>query len=372
MATEYFTVPDNTSPLEHRADQLEQYGARAYDMVVSAWACEACKLAVGGPPAMILPVVNYRLPADLEEWVVEAGAGAVEDAEIPCCEECGENAELGHIDYFAHHSAMKVDLVVRWSPAAGAQILRWSPSLGFGPMPAMSEDEERLFVRDALLRGASAARDRDAGEEADAILLEAAEGMPGESEWLDFLPWLSGREKFSVAAAIATGHAEAHPEDPEGHFWLGQITVDLVARKIWGEEKLGEAEAHFERALACQPHHPFALLGLANVARVRGDLAAARRHLENLLARTPDHAEGLYTLALIELDGNPGRALALFEQGAARRPRDADYLRGMGRALLALGHPLEAQVAAFRAKQLAPRDERIDELLLAALAAVKG
>jgi tetratricopeptide (TPR) repeat protein len=372
MATEYFTVPENTSPLDHRAMQLEQYGARTYDMVVSAWECTACKVTVGGPPAMILPVVNYRLPADLEEWVAEAGASAVENAEIPCCEACGEAAELGHVDYFAHHSTMQVDMVVRWSPAGGARIFRWSPSLGWGPMPAMSEDEERLFVRDALLRGASAARDHNASEEADEILLEAAERFPGENEWLEFLPWLSGSGKFSVAGAIAAGHAEAHPEDPEGHFWLGQIAVDLVALKIWGEEKLGEAEAHFERALACQPQHPLARLGLANVARMRGDLAAARRHLESLLAKTPNHAEGLYTLALIELDGNPGRALALFEQGAALRPRDADYLRGMARALLALGHPAEAQAAAFRAKQHAPGDQRIDELLLAALAAVKG
>jgi len=371
MSSGYFTVPAGTPPLEHRARELERYGARTYDMVVSSWSCPGCHAAVDGPPAMILPEVRYRLPAELEAWLARAGAGALRESALPSCGRCGRGAELVAVDYFAHHATLAADLVVRWSPPGGARLLRWSAREGFLPLPALSDAEVRLFARDAILRGAAAAREGGAVEEADETLLEAVNLYPGDPAWLTFLPWLDGRGKFSVAGAIAAAHAEARPGDPEGHFWLGQITVALVANRLWGPEKLAEAEAHFGRALERDGAHAFARLGLANVARVRGDVAAARRHLEAALALTPDHPESLYTLGLIDLEGDPERALALFERGAALRPRDADFPRGAGRALLALDRPLEAQAAAARAKQLAPDDKRIDELFLAAVAAAK-
>jgi tetratricopeptide (TPR) repeat protein len=366
-----FTVPAGTPPLEHRARELSQYGARTYDMLASSWSCPACAAAVAGPPAMILPRVHYRLPGDLQHWVAETGSGALEETELPSCDRCGREAELVALDYFAHHAALAADVVVRWSPSGEARLLRWSAGDGFAPLTELSDDEARLFARDAILRGAAAARDRGALEEADQTLLEAAQVFPGDPAWLTFLPWLDGRAKFSVAGAIAGAHAGARPDDPEGHFWLGQITVSLVAQKVWGSEKLADAEAHFGRALERDPAHAFARLGLANAARIRGDVAAAREHLRTALTLTPDHPESLYTLGLLELATDPDRALALFERGATLRPGDADFPRGMGRALLALGRPLDAQAAAARAKQLAPNDARLDELLLAALAATK-
>jgi tetratricopeptide (TPR) repeat protein len=358
----------DTAPLVHRARQVTTFGARVYDLMTSQWECPGCRRVIPGGDAYLLPMVHYLVPDDLRAYMDETSVDALENADPPTCDGCGAPASLARLDYHAYHSGLGKDLVFRYRPGLGVETLAWSAAEGFGPLPPLDDEATEGFARDSLYRGACAARERNDPDDADALLLEAADKLPGDPRWLEFLPWLSDRGKFSVAGAIAGAHADAWPDAAEGYFWLGQITLELVSRGVFDKDRLSEAQGYFDQALEREPGHAFARLGLANVARLRGQLDQAKAVVQDLLLQCPEHPEALYTLALVELVPHPDRALALFEQGAKLRPADPDFLRGMGRALLALGRSRDAHAIALRAKQLGPEDTRVDELILAALA----
>jgi tetratricopeptide (TPR) repeat protein len=340
------------------------YGAFAFDFFRSAWWCHRCRAHVtSGPPAAIVALVAYTSVDSFVEKVDAAARHAVEDAEAaPLCETCGDRAAIDHLDYHAYCTAMRADLVARFRLGRQLELLWWSGDQGFRPA-AIDDDVKRAFTRDALLRAAKAARESGEVDQADEALQAAAAAIPGEPELLGFLPWLCSRQKTNVAGAIADAHTRVRPHDPEGWYWLAQIGVELVASGTWGKDVLPQVEQHLQRALSIAPSHAQALVAIANIARIRGDQAVAIQTLERLLAIHPGHPEGSYTLGLLLLEREPARALALFEAGEKVQPHDPDYPRGRARALLAMGRFVEARAAAVRAKELAPSDPRVAELM---------
>jgi tetratricopeptide (TPR) repeat protein len=341
-----------------------EYGAFAFDFFRSAWWCHRCRAHVtSGPPAAIVALVAYTSVDSFVEKVDAAARHAVEDAEAaPHCETCGDRAAIDHLDYHAYCTSRRADLVARFRLGRQLELLWWSADQGF--RPAVVDDEmKRAFTRDALLRAAKAARESGDVDQADEALQAAALAMPGEPELLAFLPWLCSRQKTSVAGAIADAHTRARPHDPEGWYWLAQIGIELVAGGTWGKDLLPQVEQHLQRALSIAPSHAQALVATANIARIRGDHAAAIQTLERLLSIHPGHPEGSYTLGLLLLERDPSRALALFEAGEKAQPHDPDYPRGRARALLTMGRFVEARAAAARAQELAPDDPRVAELM---------
>lgn len=97
------------------------------------------------------------------------------------------------------------------------------------------------------------------------------------------------------------------------------------------------------------------LLILANAEYRQGRLDAARGHLAELLRRSPGNAEGLRTLAQIELLRDPQRAAALLEQLAAQKP-DAGALSNLGLAYFLLRRYPEAEASFRRTLALQPDD----------------
>jgi len=341
-----------------------EHGAYALDLFRSAWWCHRCRAHVAsGPPVAIVPTVAY---ADVDSFVARVDHASrqalAEPDAVPVCETCGDRAALDHLDYHAYCSSHRADLVARFRPGKPIELLWWSAEAAF--RPATIDDEvRRSFSRDALLRAAKAARDEGDVEAACAALQAAASAIPGEPELLEFLPWLVGKGKTTVAGAIADAHGKARPRDPEGWYWLAQIGIELVAGGTWGHDMLPQIEQHLSTALSIAPTHAQALVAVANVARVRGDEAAAIATLERLLAIHPGHPEGSYTLGLLWLPRDPLRALGHFEAGERAQPRDADYPRGRARALMAMGRYVEARAAAARARELAPDDPRVAEIV---------
>ncbi|HEY8040774.1 MAG TPA: hypothetical protein VIF15_13305 [Polyangiaceae bacterium] len=362
--SELLQAPAGVPPLVHRAQMTREYGAYAFDFFRSAWWCHRCRAHVAaGPPAAVVPVVHYGDVESFVAMVEQAAQAALADADShPVCEACHDRAALDHLDYHAFCSARRADLVARVRPGRPVELLWWTAERGFGPA-AIDDETRRAFTRDALLRAAKAARETGDDERAFAALGAAAAAMPGEPELLAFLPWLCARQKTSVAGAIADAHSRARPHDPEGWYWLAQVHVELIACGVWGQDRLPEAEQHLQRALSLAPTHAQALVAVANIARLRHDDPAAIAVLERLLAGHPGHPEGSYTLGLMMLERDPMRALSCFEAGERAQPRDADYPRGRARALMAMGRNAEARVAALRARELAPDDARVDELL---------
>ena len=358
-------VPQGIPPLAHRALMTREHGAYAFDSFRSAWWCHRCRAHVAaGPPVAIVPTVAYRDVDSFVASVEHATRQAVSDPDAaPECETCGDRAALDHLDYHAFCSGRRADLVARFRPSRPLELLWWSADAAFRPA-TIDDDVRRAFSRDALLRAAKAARDAGQVDPACDALQAATAATPGEPELLEFLPWLVGRAKTTVAGSIAEAHSRSRPRDPEGWYWLAQIGIELVAAGTWGHDMLPQIEQHLSTALGIAPTHAQALVAVANIARVRGDEPKAIATLEQLLAMHPGHPEGSYTLGLLLLEREPARALACFEAGERAQPRDPDYPRGRARALLAMGRLDEALAAAAQARELAPDNPRVAELMV--------
>jgi Flp pilus assembly protein TadD len=94
---------------------------------------------------------------------------------------------------------------------------------------------------------------------------------------------------------------------------------------------------------------------LANAEYRQGRLDDARRHLEQLLERSPGNAEGLLALAQIELLRAPDRAVALLRE-AARRDPGPYSLGNLGASLLLLRRYDAAERSLRQALELQPDD----------------
>jgi tetratricopeptide (TPR) repeat protein len=358
-----FDAPVGVPPLVHRAKMTRDYASYAFDLFRSAWWCARCSAHVAsGPPAAVVAVVPYSSVEELVTTVERAARGTLEDGAGVLCDGCGGAAALDHLDYHAFCSARESDLVARFRPRGGVELLWWSGDGGYRAA-VVDDDARRAFSRDALLRRAKAAREAGDQDTALRTLLAAAGAIPGDPELLRFMPWLCRIRNTSVAGPIAEAHTRARPEDPAGWYWAAQVHIELMACGVLGEEALAVAEQQLARALSLAPRYADGLVALANVSRLRGDEAAALATLERLLAVHPGHPEGSYTLGLMLLDRDPERALRCFEAGERAQPADADYPRGRARALLAMGRRAEALDAARRAQALAPADGRVAQIL---------
>ncbi|MBS0366678.1 MAG: sulfotransferase [Proteobacteria bacterium] len=103
----------------------------------------------------------------------------------------------------------------------------------------------------------------------------------------------------------------AAPESAGGHSRLGHAL--LHARRVT------EARASFEAALARDPRHVDALLGLASAQRVSGMAQAARASCQAALQADPHHARALALSGELHADsGDFAQARTLFEQALAR------------------------------------------------------
>jgi Flp pilus assembly protein TadD len=107
-------------------------------------------------------------------------------------------------------------------------------------------------------------------------------------------------------------------------------------------------------AVRLQPSWPN-LFTLANAEYRQSQLSEARRHTEELLARSPGNVEGLKMLAQIELLRNPERAVSLLREAAKSDP-GAGSLTNLGTGLLLLRRYGEAEAALRQALALRPGD----------------
>jgi serine/threonine-protein kinase len=115
-----------------------------------------------------------------------------------------------------------------------------------------------------------------------------------------------------------------------------------------------EALELMHSALRLQPSW-LNLLTVANAEYRLDRLDDARRHLEELLARSPGNAEGLKTLAQIELLRHPDRAVALLREAAKSDP-GPNSRTNLGVALLLLRRYGEAESELRQALTLQPDD----------------
>jgi tetratricopeptide (TPR) repeat protein len=182
-------------------------------------------------------------------------------------------------------------------------------------------------------------------EQGLAAVEEALRKAPGDPRPLAdrFELELSAGHLDAAEAALA-GLEEI---DPAGSLLQRGLLLERRGRAAEGLELM-------RAAVRLQPSWPNLQI-LANAEYRQGRLDDARRHLEELLVRSPGNLDGLKTLAQIELLRNPERAVALLREAAKRDPGSGS-LTNLGGNLLLLRRYGEAEASLRQALALKPDD----------------
>lgn len=121
--------------------------------------------------------------------------------------------------------------------------------------------------------------------------------------------------------------------------------------------KHDEAVETFERALKLEPGNSVALMGLANIAAARKDNAAAKKYVDDVVARNPGSPEVWTFKGDFERgEGRTTEALASYQQVIKLDPGSAAGYLQTASALLAERRYEEAQQALAAAKKIAPKN----------------
>ena len=150
------------------------------------------------------------------------------------------------------------------------------------------------------------------------------------------------RAAEAVAAGGDSGRAASLLRD-----WLAthkdsmEATLALASLDLTGN-RLGEARAGFETALARQPNNPAVLNNLAWIGQQQGDLPRARELAARayLLGPTPATADTLGWIVLAQ--GHAADAVALLREAATGQPGDPAIQYHLAAALAAAGQKAEA------------------------------
>jgi Tfp pilus assembly protein PilF len=155
--------------------------------------------------------------------------------------------------------------------------------------------------------------------------------------------WAAARSEFERIVAL-------HPPEPLGstaHYDAGIAQVNL--RNYAG------AVSEFEAAIKLDPDFLAARANLVTVHLLRDDLAAARRSADELVARAPQSARGLYLRGLTALRaGDADVALRDFGALLASDPRYATAHYDLALAEIKLGRMVDAERELRAALALAP------------------
>ncbi len=129
---------------------------------------------------------------------------------------------------------------------------------------------------------------------------------------------------------------------------------DLQGLALMRLNRFDEAERAARRAIALQPFWRH-LFDLADILRAKGDLAGARRVLEDILSRSPDNVTVLVRLSLVEITAGDYPAVErLSRRAVAIRGGATDY-NNLAVALFYQRHFTAAADAFRQAARVAPR-----------------
>jgi Flp pilus assembly protein TadD len=116
-----------------------------------------------------------------------------------------------------------------------------------------------------------------------------------------------------------------------------------------------EAIAAFERAQGLDATNPMTLANLGTVYMMTGDLARARRYMEDALRIEPGVSRAHNGLGVIAARaGKPDEAIAHWKRAVAANPREWDTLFNLGMLLQKEGREAEARTYLERFRREAP------------------
>ncbi len=186
-------------------------------------------------------------------------------------------------------------------------------------------------------------------DETRLVRMQAARALAGDGE-RSLAP--SDLTAFDKALAEYVEGEMFNAERPESHFNLGLLAG---ARR-----RPEEAQAQFEQALSLDKTFAPAAISLAELARGRGDEAAAENILTKALADNPQSAPLAYALGLsLVRQKRLADAMAKLEQAARLAPEEARYAYVYAVAVHDMGDPAKANEVLRAALARSPNDRNI-------------
>ena len=158
-----------------------------------------------------------------------------------------------------------------------------------------------------------------------------------------------GRNPEAARAAWQRA-TRANPKNPR---YFNNLGMEELKRN-----DIAAACSAFRRTLELGMDEYFTRFNVANCDRQEGDLAAAERHYDQLIARWPQRPEAFAARGWARVQmGRPEAALADLNTALRLGPPQPEVFYSMGLALQALGREPEARRAWERTLQLDPRHE---------------
>lgn len=353
--------------VEMRRGHVKQHGAMTLDVILAAGACTRCK-QFAGTSFGTNTACGFKSMKDFVSTATKLAAEKAGRAQATECRSCGGAVKPSSVEYHAFHSGLEHDVVVTWTPKTSffgkpsVELLKWDPFGGMLPLGDLSPQQEATLVHDAAFREAWAAFETGDNEHAVGLVEQLAGTYPADALLLRLIPVMLGRGYARLGMAIADAYRKRHPEDPEGHYWFGEVLLVSMNHRIEPSERVPDARSAFERTLQLRPNHLPAALSLCNLLRAEGRFDDAKGAFLRLLHEHPDCGEAHFNLAVMTIDSDPATALTHFQQGERLTPNDPDYPVGCARALLALGRKADATEALKRARNLTKEHPRFAEV----------
>jgi len=190
-------------------------------------------------------------------------------------------------------------------------------------------------------------RDRADLERAAAIIEEARELAPDDPRVLSTRAWI----------ALSLGDLDRMEEALEDFGKIAPGDDELLALRAHLLEARGDVEAALTTMNEAYRRRPsrLNLYNLAYMESRQGATTEARQHLEILLDEYPDHLDGRFLLAQLELlNGEPERAVELYEKLVAQSPGTLE-LGSLGLAHMVAKQYREAAEICRQAYELDPQ-----------------
>jgi tetratricopeptide (TPR) repeat protein len=261
----------------------------------------------------------------------------------------------------------------------GAALVMMSAVLAtFGAPPAAAQSSPSATAYFEFIRGRHLESLGQIPQALDAYRL-AAEADPKSAAIPAEIATLNARANRTEEATRAAGQALAiDPDNAEAHWVLGTIfAAELEGRVEAGrpataaKPTVDDAISHLERARPSRPLDSGLSVTLGRLYLTKRDFIKARQRLDPVLEREPDHAEAAYLIAQAQLGaGDLDAAARSLDVVIAAEPQFTRAL--IDRADVALRQRRWDDAAAAFAKAAAALPDRLDLKLRQASALLRG
>jgi tetratricopeptide (TPR) repeat protein len=227
---------------------------------------------------------------------------------------------------------------VDWNPSTDR--LRSTQVRG-GPLPAPFGIERTLANARALHQAGSLA-------EAEALYRQILSAYPYHADGLHLLGVIAQQRGRNELAVELIGKAIAR-NDRVADFHCN------IGNALGALGRLGEAQAHYRRALRLDPRHPESCNNLGNLLKDQGQLNEAEAQFRRALALRPGYAEARYNLGNVLLDrGRTKEAIDQYRQAIKLNSGLVNAHYNLGHALKEQGRLAEAAESYGQAVALRP------------------